>query len=187
MLTSRIPITLTPSYITLSKHDQEQLFGKGYIFNKQKDLPQPQNYSTTTTCKIIWPQGELVLPIYHIWSTSTQVQISRTEWEKLWLSYSEYYPNDLSWASDITIVWSKKSKYIHNCTFTPLPYIHCSQADADQFQLKQNQIINITLPHSSQSIENIKVLIRDHTTLNLHLHSSRIEKWFSHNSRWIIK
>ena len=115
----------------------------------------------------------------------TQVEISPSDNDILWINAIETKSWNLKKAQPITIIWPKRSIYLNNSTIIAEKHIHLSVKDAKVFWFRNNQIVKIKTPWKNwKIIENIRIRTNDKYEFDLHLNTDEwINFWLKTNDR----
>lgn len=187
----RVPVYIQKKHIHLSQIDAEKLFGKWYVFWIEKQFTQPWEYFTKEKLTIKWPKWtieniDIIMPFRKF----TQVEISPSDNDKLWINTKETKSWELKYAEPITILWPKGSIYLNNSVIIAQKHIHMSVADAKDFWFKNNQIVSLKTPwKNGKIIENVRIRSNDKYEFDLHLNEDEWKKYWLNTNDWseIIK
>ena len=182
----RVPVYIQKRHIHLSQIEAEKLFGKWHVFWIEKHLIQPWEYITKEKLTIKWPKWEINnINIIMPFRKFTQIEISPSDNDILWINAKETKSWELKKAEPITIIWPKLSIYLNNCVIIAEKHIHMSVADAKDFGFKNNQIVNLKTPwKDGEIIENVRIRSNDKFEFDLHLNEDEWNKyWLKTNYR----
>ena len=182
----RVPVYVQPRHIHLSQIDSEKLFGKWYVFEVEKHFTQPWEYFTKEKLTIKWPKWEIEnLDIIMPFRKFTQIEISPSDNERLWINAVETKSWELKKAEPITLIWPKWTIYLNNCVIIAEKHIHMSVADAKDFWFRNNQIIKASIPwNNDRIIENIRIRTNDKFSFDFHLNEDEWKSfWLKSNDR----
>lgn len=183
----RVPVYVQKKHIHLSQIDVEKLFGKWYVFEIEKQFTQPREYFTKEKLTIKWPSWmienvDIIMPLRKF----TQVEISESDNEILWIEAKETKSWELKKAEPITLIWPKWTIYLNNCVIIAEKHIHMSVADAKDFWFRNNQIIKASIPwNGGKVIENIRIRTNDKFEFDLHLNEDEGKIFWLETNNWV--
>lgn len=183
----RVPVYIQKKHIHLSQIDADKLFGKWYVFWVEKQFTQPSEYFTNEKLTIKWPEWEIKnVDIIMPFRKFTQVEISTSDNEILWINAKETKSGELKNTEPVTIIWPKWTIYLNNCVIIAERHIHMSVADMKDFWFRNNQIINATIPwNDNKTIENIRIRANDKFLLDCHLNEDEGKDFWLKTNDWI--
>lgn len=185
-ISMRVPVYVQKKHIHLSQIDADKLFGKWYVFSNKKYFTQPWEFFTQEQLTIKWPKGEINnIDIIMPFRKFTQIEISPSDNEILWINAKETKSGDLQKSESLTIIWPKWSIYLEHCAIVAEKHIHMSVAYAKDFWFKNNQMIKLKTPWKEwKIIENVRIRTNDKFEFDLHLNSDEWKKfWLKTNDR----
>ena len=182
----RVPVYIQKKHIHLSQIESEKLFGKWYVFWIEKQFTQPWEYITKEKLTIKWPKWEINnIDIIMPFRKFTQVEISPSDNELLWINAKETKSSNLKKAEPITIIWPKWPIYLNNCVIISERHIHMSVADAKDFWFKNNQIVKVKTPRTNwKIINNIRIRTNDKYEFDLHLNENDWKEFWLNTNDW---
>ena len=182
----RVPVYIQKKRIHLSQIEAEKLFGKWYVFWIEKQFTQPGEYFTKEKLTIKWPKWEINnIDIIMPFRKFTQVEISNSDNEILWINAKETKSWDLKKAEPITIIGPKWSIYLNNCTIISEKHIHMSVADAKDFWFRNNQMVKLKTPWINwKIIDNVRIRTNDKYEFDLHLNQDEWNKYWLNTNDW---
>jgi propanediol utilization protein len=182
----RVPVYIQKKHIHLSQIEAEKLFGKWYVFWIEKQFTQPWEYFTKEKLTIKWPKWtieniDIIMPFRKF----TQVEISPSDNETLWINAKETKSWELKHAEHITIIWPNWSVYLNNCAIIAEKHIHMSVADAKDFGFRNNQMVNLKTPWNNwKIIENVRIRTNDKFAFDLHLNEDEWKRFWLETNDW---
>lgn len=183
----RVPVYVQNRHIHLSQIDAEKLFGKWYIFSKEKNLTQPWEYIIKEKLTIKWKiwiieNIDIVLPFRKF----TQVEISDFDNNILWTNAKITKSGELKESEEITIIWPNWTIYLPHCMIITEKHIHMSVADAKDFWFRNNQIVKCNIPRNWwKIIENVRIRTNDKFSFDMHLNVDEWIKYWLKNNDWV--
>ena len=190
-ISMRVPVYIQSKHIHLAQIDAEKLFGKWYVFEIEKQFTQPWEYFTKEKLTIKWPNWKIeYIDIIMPFRKFTQVEISPSDNEILWINAVETKSWELKKAEPITLIGPKWTIYLNNCVIIAEKHIHMSVADAKIFWFKNNQIVKLRTPWNEwKIIENVRIRTNDKFEFDFHLNKEEWNKFWLETNDWaeIIK
>lgn len=168
----RVPIWISNRHIHLSEVDADKLFGKEYQFKILKDLTQPWQFACEETVTLRWPKWEIKnVRILGPLRKQTQVEISVSDGFALGVKAPIRLSGDLKGSEWINILWPKWEIYITEWVIVAKRHLHLTQAEANEWNLKNNQSIKVSIPNNERWLifDNVLVRISDDAALDMHL------------------
>ena len=182
----RVPVYIQKKHIHLAQIDAEKLFGKWYVFWIEKKFTQPWEYFTKEKLIIKWPKWDIEnVNIIMPFRKFTQVEISPSDGETLWINAVETKSWELKKAEPITLIWPKWTIYLNNCAIIAEKHIHMSVADAKDFGFRNNQMVNLKTPwKNGKIIENVRIRTNDKFEFDFHLNEEEWKKYWLETNDW---
>ena len=115
----------------------------------------------------------------------TQVEISESDNEILWINAVETKSWELKKAEPITLIWPKWTIYLNNCVIIAEKHIHMSVADAKDFGFRNNQIVNLKMPWKDwKIIEKVRIRTNDKFEFDSHLNEDEWKRYWIWTNDW---
>lgn len=166
-----IPIGISNRHIHVCRKALDLLYGEGYELTKAKDLAQPGEFAAKERVTVIGPKMRpienvrIIGPIREF----TQVELSATDGYSLGIDLPTRLSGDIKKTAPITVIGPKGSAKLKEGAIRALRHIHMKQEDAERFNVKNNDRVNVEIPGDSGLIL-YNVLIRVSETYQLELH-----------------
>ena len=167
----KIPVEVSARHIHLAKKDLDKLFGKNYELKNLKSLSQPSDFAAEEVLTVQFGDRKIekvriVGPVRE----NTQVEISKTDAVFLGVNPPVRLSGDLSDSCGITLVGSKGSVELEKGLIIALHHLHCTNAEAKAFGLKDRDAVAVTIKSERPvTFYDILVRIRDDYKLCMHL------------------
>jgi len=167
----KVPVGVSNRHVHLSEKDLAILFGEGYQLTPMKDLSQTGQYAAEEQVTIVTKKNAIQnVRILGPVRKETQVEISRTDAFALGLKPPVRDSGSLENSAPITIVGPKGSVYIEQGVIIAMRHIHMSPRDAEQFGVKDKDIVSVkTEGERSVIFNNCLVRVRDDFVLEFHI------------------
>ncbi|MDD4754143.1 MAG: phosphate propanoyltransferase, partial [Desulfitobacteriaceae bacterium] len=139
-----ITVGISNRHVHLSQVDLEILFGPKAELTRFKDLSQPGQFSAEQKVTLVGPKGviekvRVLGPVRKV----TQVEISVSDCFKLGVRAPIRDSGDLADSAGLTLVGPKGSVTLKEGAIIAARHIHMHPKDADYFQLKDGDRVNI--------------------------------------------
>ncbi|WP_096200129.1 phosphate propanoyltransferase [Bacillus sp. FJAT-45350] len=167
-----IPIGVSSRHCHLNEEALNVLFGKGNSLSKKVDLLQPGHFAAQETVMIAGPKGSIEnVRVLGPLRKDTQVEVSKTDAIKLGLKPPIRESGELADSSPITIIGPKGSIYLEEGLIIPEAHIHMSTSDAQEFGIKDSDIVQVKTNNSRRSItfDCVKVRVSPKYVLEMHI------------------
>lgn len=168
----RVPIWISNRHIHLSEVDAYKLFGKWYKFKILKELSQPWQFACEEVVTLKWPKWE-IKNVRILWPIrkQTQVEISVSDWFALWVKAPIRLSGDLKWSEGINISTPGGEVYITEWVIIAKRHLHITKVEANEWWLKNNQSIKVSIPNVDRWLifDNVLVRISDESALDMHI------------------
>jgi putative phosphotransacetylase len=167
----RVPIGISNRHLHLSQEDANTLFGANYQCTQMKELSQPGQYACEETLTIKGPKGEISgVRVLGPYRKFTQVEILASDNYKLGTKAPVKESGDLEGSAEIEIIGPKGSVQLRQGLIVAQRHIHMSVADAENFGVKNGDIVKVATPGERAVIfENVVVRASDRFALDMHL------------------
>ena len=146
---AEIPIGISNHHVHLSQTDLDQLFGPGYQLTPVKDLSQPGQFACRETVTVCGPKGAIEkLRILGPVRSQTQIEILAGDCFKIGAVCPARLSGDLKGTPGVTIIGPKGSVQTPEGMIVAQRHIHMTPEDAQNFNVKDGQIVSIRVPGS---------------------------------------
>jgi len=138
-----IPVEVSGRHIHLSNNDLNKLFGSGYKLKKLRNLSQPGEFACEE--KIILKNGDKKLTVRIIGPARqhTQIEIAKSDADKLGLNPPRNLSGDLHNSLQIMLVGPKDEIVLKNGLILAKAHIHCDEKNAKKYNLVDNQLVKV--------------------------------------------
>ncbi|MGN8648280.1 phosphate propanoyltransferase [Gracilibacillus sp. HCP3S3_G5_1] len=168
---SQVPVSVSARHVHLEERHADILFGKGYKFQKHRDISQPGQYACVEQVTIVGPKSSIervriVAPLRR----QTQVEVSRTDAIKLGINPPVRHSGDIAGSAPITIIGPKGRIDIQEGCIVADRHIHMSPDDAKAFGVVNHQKVKVKVEGEKAGIMgNVTVRVSDRYALDMHI------------------
>ena len=151
---SKILVETSARHIHVTQEVLEELCGKGFELTSKKALSQPGQFASTTKLIIKGPKGELSASILGPVRNLNQVEVSATEARTLGIKAPIRESGDVAGSAPITIINPENGKSVElseGCIIAKR-HIHMTPADAEEFGVKNGEIVWVKVETNGRSI-----------------------------------
>ncbi|KHE68888.1 phosphate propanoyltransferase [Halobacillus sp. BBL2006] len=168
---SEVPIGVSARHCHLNKESLEILFGRGYELSEKAPLSQPGQFAANETVTVAGPKGSIPkVRILGPLRSSSQVEVSQTDAFKLGLKPPIRQSGHTENSSPVTIIGPKGSIYLEEGLIIAQAHIHMSPQDADNFKVKDGQVVEVTVSNPGREVSFSKTIIRVSEKYRLEMH-----------------
>ena len=167
----RIPIWISNRHIHLSPEDADKLFGKGYVFQKLKDITQPGQYACKETVTLVWPQWSIP-NVRVVGPERKQTQIEILLWDNFVMGTQAPIKESgkIEGGESIKVVWPAGEKLCSGAMIVAQRHLHCTVKEAQDLGISNGQEIKIQIEWIRGLIfEHVVVRARDDYALDFHI------------------
>ncbi len=165
-----LPIALSNRHIHLSQGDLDALFGKGHELTRFKDLSQPGQYACEERVDAVGPKGTIKgVRVLGPVRGETQFEVSISDAFKLGVQPVIRNSGDIEDTPGIKLVGPEGEVEVSRGVIVAARHIHMHTSDAEEFGVKDNDIVKIEVEGPRGLIFN-EVLIRVSEKFSLEMH-----------------
>jgi putative phosphotransacetylase len=167
----QLPIALSNRHIHVSQKDLDILFGEGYELTKLKDLSQPGQYACEEKVDIEGSKGTLKgVRILGPVRPDTQFELSISDAFILGVPSMLRNSGDIVGTPGAKIIGPKGEVEINEGVIVAARHIHMHTKDAEEFGVKDNDIVSIKLDGPrGLTFNNVLVRVSDQFALEMHV------------------
>lgn len=141
-----IPVEASGRHVHLCQQHVEQLFGKGYVLTKKKDISQPGQYVCEERVTLKGPKGGIEnVAVLGPVREKTQVEISMTDARNLGVKAPVKLSGDLKEAADIRILNGECAVDAKKAAIIAKIHLHINPSDAKRYMVHHGQHVRVTL------------------------------------------
>lgn len=168
---TKIPVGISARHIHLERNHVELLFGRGYQLTPLKPLSQPGQFAAEETLEIIGPKGSISkVRILGPERSMTQVEVSMSDSRKLGVKPPVRTSGDLKETPGLIIRGPKGEITISEGVIVADRHIHMTPEDAERFQVKDGQTVNLLVKGEKGGIlHNVVIRVSEKYALDCHV------------------
>lgn len=164
-------VEVSARHVHVSREDLDLLFGKGYELTPKKDLSQPGQFACEERVTIVGPKKELKnVSILGPIRANTQVEISMTDARSIGLSAPIRESGDIEGTPGCKLIGPAGEVEIKQGVIVAKRHIHMTPADAEQYQLKDKQVVQVQIDGEDRSTIYGDVVVRVSEKFALAMH-----------------
>ncbi|RLD18500.1 MAG: phosphate propanoyltransferase [Caldiserica bacterium] len=160
---SRKPIICNVSarHMHLTQEVLEILFGPGYKLRKLRDLVQPGEFASREKVTIVGPKGKIEkVRVLGPTRKYCQVEVSRTDCYVLGVQAPVRDSGDIKGSAPIKVIGPYGEVDLKEGLIVARRHIHMTPEDAEEFKVKDKQLVRIYIPTNGRSVILEDTLIR---------------------------
>ena len=136
-------------HIHLTHEAVETLYGKGAVLEVRKMLSQPGQFACVEKVTVVGPKSEMKMSILGPERSADQVEISLTDARKLGIAAPVKESGDIAGTPGCKLVGPEGEVEIECGVIAAKRHIHLDPATAEQFGLKDKQIVSVKVGEST--------------------------------------
>lgn len=159
-------------HVHVTQEDLEILFGKGATLTHKKDLSQPGQFACEERVTVVGPKKELAnVSILGPVRPETQVELSATDARSIGIAAPVRESGDLNGSGPCKIVGPCGEVEIAQGVIVAKRHIHMTPADAEQFGVKDKDIVCVKIesPERSAILCDTVVRVSEKYALAMHI------------------
>lgn len=157
----KVLVETSARHVHLSKADRDTLFGKDYELTVKKDLSQPGQFACEERVTISGPKNEIKnVIILGPERKNTQVEVSLTDCRALGIKAPIRESGDIAGSAGCKITGPAGSIEISEGVIAAKRHIHLTPEDAEKFNVKDKNIVSVSVKTDNRSLVFGDVVIR---------------------------
>ncbi len=158
-------------HVHVTAEDLEILFGKGATLTNKKDLSQPGQFACEERVTIVGPKGELKnVSILGPVRPATQIEVSATDARALGVPAFIRESGDIAGTAGCKLVGPCGEVELSEGVIVAKRHIHMTPADAEEFRVKDKDIVWVKVATPERSIVFGDVVVRVSPKFALAMH-----------------
>lgn len=145
----KVMVETSAHHVHVTKETLEALFGKGATLTNKKDLSQPGQFACVEKVTVVGPKSEMKMSILGPERSADQVEISLTDARKLGIVAPVKESGDIAGTPGCKLVGPAGEVEIECGVIAAKRHIHLDPATAEQFGLKDKQIVSVKVGEST--------------------------------------
>ncbi len=169
---NKFVVETSARHVHVTKEHLEILFGEGYELTKKKDLSQPGQFACNERVAVIGTKGQFpAVSILGPVRSATQVEISASDARTLGVSAPVRESGDVAGSAPCKLVGPKGEVEISEGVIVAKRHIHMTPADAENFGVKDKDIVSVKIdsPERSLIFGDVVVRVSDKFALAMHI------------------
>ena len=142
---SKVLVETSARHIHLTQEAVEALFGKGHQLTKKKDLSQPGQFACEEKVEVIGPKGSLKMSVLGPVRPASQVEISLTDARSIGVAAPVRESGDIAGTPGCTLKVGDNTVELTEGVIAAKRHIHLTPKDAEEFGLKDKEIVKVRL------------------------------------------
>ena len=151
-MSKKFIVETSARHVHVTEEDLEILFGKGAKLTHKKDLSQPGQFACEERVTVVGPKKQLAnVSILGPVRPETQVELSATDARSLGITAPVRESGDLDGPGACKIVGPCGEVEISQGVIIAKRHIHMTPADAEEFGVKDKQIVSVKIESAERS------------------------------------
>ena len=171
-MANKFIVETSARHVHVTKEALHVLFGEGYELTKKKDLSQPGQFACNERVAVIGPKGQFpAVSILGPERSANQVEISASDARTLGVPAVVRESGDVTGSAPCKLVGPKGKVEISEGVIVAKRHIHMTPADAEQFGVKDKDIVNVKIdsPERSLIFGDVVVRVSEKFALAMHI------------------
>ena len=169
-MNNKVLVETSARHVHLSAADIETLFGAGATLTHKKDLSQPGQFACEEKVTIVGEKGQLKASILGPVRPETQVEISLTDARSIGALAPIRESGDVKGSGKCKLIGPKGEVELEEGVIAAKRHIHMTTAEADEFGLKDKDVVSVEVKNDSRSVTFGDVVVRVNDTYALAMH-----------------
>ncbi|MDR1805227.1 MAG: phosphate propanoyltransferase [Clostridium sp.] len=158
-------------HVHVSREDLETLFGAGYELTNKKDLSQPGQFACAERIRVVGSKGEFpAVSILGPVRPASQVELSASDARSIGIAAPIRESGDTAGTPGCTIIGPKGSVELKEGVIIAKRHIHMTPDDAEKYELKDKQIVQVEVKTDGRSLIFGDVVVRVSPSFALAMH-----------------
>ncbi len=168
---SKFIVETSAHHVHLSQKDLETLFGEGYELTVKKEVSQPGRFSAQEKVTVVGERGEKAMSVLGPVRSESQVEVSLTDARALGLKALVRESGDLEGTNGCVLKGPKGQITLEKGVIAAKRHIHMTPADAENFNVKNGQIVKVRVDTDGRSLifDDVVIRVKDTYALAMHI------------------
>lgn len=166
-----VPVGVSARHVHLTQEHVEELFGKGHVLHKKKDLMGGQ-FAAEECVTIVGLKLRAIenVRVLGPCRKNSQVEISATDALKLGVKAPIRESGNIAGSAPIALVGPKGAIYLKEGCIIAKRHIHMSPADAEAAGVKDGDVVSVRADNERGTVFNhVQIRVDKSFTLEMHL------------------
>ncbi len=170
-MANKVLVETSARHIHVSRKDLDILFGEGYELTPKKDLSQPGQFACEERVDVVGPKKTLAgVSILGPTRPDTQVELSLTDARSIGVAAPIRESGDVAGTGACKLVGPKGEVEIAEGVIAAKRHIHMTPADAEEFGLKDKDVVSVQIDNNGRGIIFGEVVVRVSPSYALAMH-----------------
>ncbi len=170
-MNNKVLVEISARHVHLTDEHLEVLFGEGHQLHNLKELSQPGQYATEERVTLKGPKGEMSrVIVLGPTRPATQVEISATDARSLGVKADVRMSGDIANTGGMTLVGPAGSIELNEGVIVAKRHIHLSDEEAKQFELEDQEVVNVKIETEQRSLIFDDVVVRVNPNFRAAMH-----------------
>ena len=159
-------------HVHVTQQDLETLFGAGYQLTPKKYLSQPGQFASEERVDVVGPKNTLArVSILGPVRPETQIELSLTDARSIGVTAPIRESGDIEGSGACTLVGPAGSVTVEQGVIAAKRHIHMTPADAEEFGVKDKDIVSVKLHTEGRGLtfDDVVVRVSDNFSLAMHI------------------
>ncbi len=170
-MNKQVLVETSARHVHVSERVLAILFGEGYELTKKKDLSQPGQYACEERVAVIGPKSSFpAVSILGPVRKETQVELSASDARSIGVKAPVRESGDLEGSASCKLVGPKGEVELKDGVIVAKRHIHMTPEDAENFGVKDSQIVSVSVKTAERSLVFGDVVVRVSPSYALAMH-----------------
>lgn len=167
----KVIVEVSARHIHVTQEQLEVLYGPGYQLTVKKELSQPGQFVCNERLTLIGPKGELKASILGPVRKAAQVELSLTDARTLGVEAAVRESGDIAGTKGIKVVGPAGEIELTEGVIAAKRHIHMTPADAENFGVKNGDIVSVKVDTNGRSVVfgDTVIRVREDFALAMHI------------------
>lgn len=167
----KVLVETSARHVHVSRRVLDILFGEGYQLTKKKDLSQPGQFACEERVAVIGPKSSFpAVSILGPERKETQVELSASDARSIGVKAPIRESGDLEGSAPCKLVGPKGEVELKDGVIVAKRHIHMTPENAEQFGIKDKQVVSVKLDTDGRSLVFGDVVVRVSPSYALAMH-----------------
>ena len=171
-MSNQVLVETSARHLHLSQKDLEILFGEGYQLTSKKALSQPGQFACVERVDVVGSKKTLSgVTILGPVRKATQVELSLTDARSIGVDAPIRESGDIAGSGACKLVGPKGEIELKEGVIAAKRHIHMTPADAEAFDVKDGQTVNVRIDSDGRALTfgDVVIRVRDDFALAMHI------------------
>lgn len=166
-----IPIAVSARHVHLDRAAMDALFGPGTELTFRSELSQPGQFASEQKVNLIGPRSRIDgVRVLGPLRSRSQVEVSRTDEFRLGVDAPIRASGQIEASAPITLEGPAGTVHLNEGLICALRHIHMSPKDAEEFGVKDKDVVEVAVTGGPRNLTFGDVLVRVHEDFRLEMH-----------------